>query len=100
MSTPTPEAIEAAAKALHQSRMSRPSELAWLSLDVLSRDLWIKEATAALTAAYPLMEASAKAEAWEEGCRVGKAHGYNVFTPTPCPTNPYHAATITEMRTQ
>ena len=54
---PSPQEIEAAAKALHQFRMSRPSELAWLSLDVFSRDLWAREATVALTAAAKVRSA-------------------------------------------
>ena len=63
MTTPTPEAVEAAARALSAS--INP-DLDWGTCDqYYQRDLRI-DATAALTAAYPLMEAQDKAEALRE----------------------------------
>ena len=55
MTTPTPEAIEAAARAIADADLdNEPSD-------------WQRElATAALSAAYPLVEAQAKAEALRE----------------------------------
>lgn len=60
MTTPTPEAIEAAEAGMYQ-RMTWAS-LHWNALDP---DQQRELATAALSAANPLMVAQAKAEAWD-----------------------------------
>lgn len=60
MTTPTSEAIEAAARALHEH--NKHSSMAWDD----HKQTYRAYATAALSAAYPLMEAKAKAEALRE----------------------------------
>lgn len=61
---PSPEAIEAAARALSSS--TNP-DLNWDTCDQYYQSDIRLDARAALTAAAPFIEAQAKAEAWDEG---------------------------------
>lgn len=66
MTTPTPEATEAAARAMFYQQVGlNPPYPLWDDADAIEKDNCRNDAQLALSAAYPLMEAQAKAEALE-----------------------------------
>lgn len=104
MTTPIPEAaVEAAARAIFNAEKGHGLALdaTYDSALVVDQELRRRMARAALTAARPLMEAEAKAEAWDEGAdwhhRANPVERIRRLTVGQ--GNPYRAATIAE-RTQ
>lgn len=73
----TPEAIEAAARAICAAQFPDVADAyAWNVQFEDGKEEYRAEAIAALSAAYPLIEASAKAEAWDEGFEDGKRQDF------------------------
>lgn len=101
MTTPTSEAIEAAAQAMYEDfRLAYNGRFgntpSWDNLGTSEQDEWRRHARVAA----PFMAAQAKAEAWDEGAEALTDHwantqySPNANGPTDPPANPYRAATI------
>lgn len=87
--TPTPEAVEAAARASYESFMARmtrhfaehgvtlPPARPWEEVSDVDHETFREDATAALTAAGPHI-AQVKAEGWDEGARAGLDVGLSI----------------------
>jgi len=77
MSEPTPEAVEAAARAMFADMCcdsENPEVCATQWDDALDQEMWLEQAAAALSAAAPYLIREAQAQALEEAADAWWAH--------------------------